>query len=72
MTEFHICDKCLTTNVKSLTSKLKKLAPNAEIKIGCQSYCGPGRHKAFVFINNRPISATNEDELMIKIAQNLK
>lgn len=65
--EFRICDKCKATNVDTLIPRLKKIDPNSEIKIGCQNFCGIGMTKSFAIINNIPVIAPNEDELIDKI-----
>ena len=66
--EFRVCDDCQATNVKTLVPKLKKVDSCATIEVGC---CGPGRKKSFAFVNNRPVAAPTEDELIVKIEAKL-
>ncbi|KAA8999795.1 DUF1450 domain-containing protein [Paenibacillus spiritus] len=63
----RICDKCNHISRKSLIPKLRKMAPDAEIRQeSCISYCGPCGKRAFVSINGRYVSGPSEEEVLKK------
>ncbi|MFF2481542.1 DUF1450 domain-containing protein [Paenibacillus sp. NPDC058071] len=70
--DIRVCEKCKHVKVKSILPKLQQMAPDAEIRVGCKSYCGPCARYAFIFINGRYIKAANEDEAIEKARQYLK
>lgn len=66
--EFKVCARCKGTNLNTLIPRLENIDPHAKIlKPACVSYCGPGRDYPFVFLNNKPIKGSDEDELIEKI-----
>lgn len=69
---FKVCDKCKSSNEKTLISRLKTLNNEADIQIGCQGLCGIGRCKPFVIIDYIPIIADNEDILIERVDEYLK
>ncbi|CAH1204096.1 hypothetical protein PAECIP111893_02127 [Paenibacillus plantiphilus] len=70
--DIRICDKCKHTRVKTMVTKLEKLAPGTEIRVGCKSYCGPCSRFAFIFINGRYVTAATEDEVIAKASKYIK
>ncbi|WP_047150733.1 DUF1450 domain-containing protein [Aneurinibacillus tyrosinisolvens] len=70
--EFRVCDECKMINVKSLVPRLKEIDPQADIELGCQSYCGIGFKKHFAVINGRYITALTEEQLIDKARKFLK
>ncbi|GGG55427.1 MULTISPECIES: DUF1450 domain-containing protein [Paenibacillus] len=70
--DIRVCDKCKHVRVKSIVPKLQELAPDAEIRVGCKSYCGPCARYAFIFINGRYVKAADEDEAIQKIRPYVK
>lgn len=70
--DIRVCDKCKHMRMKTSVSKLQKLAPGTEIKVGCKSYCGPCARAAFIFVNGRYVTAPTEDEAIEKAAKFIK
>lgn len=70
--DIRVCDKCKHMKMKTTLSKLEKIAPDAEIKVGCKSYCGPCSRFAFIYINGRYVTAATEDEVIEKAKKYVK
>lgn len=68
----QVCDKCRHMRMKTTVAKLRKLAPDAEIRIGCKNYCGPCAKYPFVFVNGRYVKGATEDEAIEKAQAYLK
>jgi len=71
MNQFRVCDKCKKTNLETLLPRLKELDSSAKIVIGCQNLCGIGQTKSFAIVNNIPVIAPSEDELIEKIKEKI-
>lgn len=65
--EYRICDKCKAVNTKKFVKIIQEIDNDSIIKIGCQNFCGIGRTKPFIILNNIPIIDNTEDELINKI-----
>lgn len=72
MNNYKVCNKCKGFNYQSIIEKIKQFDKDATISIGCQNFCGIGRTKAFIILNNLPIIANTEDELIDKIKEKVK
>lgn len=70
--DIRICDKCKHIRLKSIVPKLKKMASDAEIKVGCKSYCGPCSRFAFIYINGRYVTGQTEEEALEKAQKYVK
>lgn len=69
---FQICDVCKTTNVASLSKRIKNMDPDAEINIGCISYCGHCTKRAVLLVNGRYLTAPSEEEIAEKAKRFMK
>ncbi|MCR8631059.1 MULTISPECIES: DUF1450 domain-containing protein [Paenibacillus] len=70
--DIRVCDKCKHMKMKTAVTKLQKLAPDSEIKVGCKSYCGPCSRFAFIFVNGRYVTGATEDEAIEKAQKYIK
>ncbi|MFC5471765.1 DUF1450 domain-containing protein [Cohnella suwonensis] len=70
--DIRVCDKCKHMRMKTMLPKLRKIAPEAEVKVACKSYCGPCAKYAFIFINGRYVTAPTEDEAIEKASKYVK
>lgn len=70
--DIRICDKCKHMKVKSMLPKLKDMAPDAIIQVGCKSYCGPCSRYVFVYINGRYVTGETEEEAIEKARKHVK
>ena len=64
--EFRVCDDCDATNLKTLLPRLKSVDPDAKLRLAVNRIAVQDE-KAFAFVNNRPLSAPTEDELLEKV-----
>lgn len=70
--DIRICDKCKHMKIKTMIPKIQAVAPDAEIQVGCKSYCGPCSRSAFIFVNGRYVTGTTEEEALQKAKKYIK
>ena len=70
--EYRICDKCKAVNTEKLVKIIQEIDNDSIIKIGCQNFCGIGRTKPFIILNNMPIISDSEDELINIIKEKIQ
>ena len=71
--DIRVCEKCRNIkNMKSFLAKVKELDPEATIKIGCESYCGPCKKRVFIFVNGRHVTGETEEETLEKAKNFIK
>lgn len=71
MHKVELCDKCKATNIDSLVPKIKKISNDIDIKIHCIQYCGVGRDKIVILVDNKPIIGNNEEDVINKLRDKL-
>jgi uncharacterized protein YuzB (UPF0349 family) len=69
--KISICDKCKSIDYKRILNKLRKLYPDADYELGCNNMCGIGRNKVVILLDNKPIIADTENELIEKLKTSL-
>ena len=66
------CEKCHNSkrikNIKEVNNDLETILNNS-VENKCAAYCGPGKKKHFVEINDEIIEANNYDELIAKVKE---
>lgn len=70
--QFKICDLCKVTQVKSLKERILQVDEEANIEVGCISYCGHCAKRAVLLVNNRHVMAPTEAELLPKAARHIR
>ena len=67
------CRKCHEKrrgkNFDDTIKEIEKIVGSKMIDYDCQSYCGPGRKKNFVIIDDEIIEGNSLDELLVKLKE---